>query len=128
MTSGSTPEIGKMVDKLYNTVIVAGTHLAPSIKVAEVIDKAIEQNITGLIHITNGNPISKYKLISLFKDIWKVAHINILPVDGKVVDKGLKSIRTDFDFEVRSYELMLSDQYAWMNDNRTLYKHNYNDF
>jgi UDP-N-acetyl-D-galactosamine dehydrogenase len=41
VTSGSTPEIAKFVDKLYNSIIDAGTHLAPSIKVAEA-SKAIE--------------------------------------------------------------------------------------
>ncbi len=35
VTSGSTPEIGKRVDELYSSIITAGTHLAPSIKVAE---------------------------------------------------------------------------------------------
>jgi UDP-N-acetyl-D-galactosamine dehydrogenase len=35
VTSGSTPEIAKRVDNLYSSVITAGTHLAPSIKVAE---------------------------------------------------------------------------------------------
>ena len=35
VTSGSTPEIGKIVDDLYNSMITAGTHLAPTIKVAE---------------------------------------------------------------------------------------------
>lgn len=41
VTSGSTPEIGKMVDDLYKSIITAGTYLAPSIKVAEA-SKAIE--------------------------------------------------------------------------------------
>jgi len=41
VTSGSTPEIAKAVDALYATIITAGTHLAPSIKVAEA-SKAIE--------------------------------------------------------------------------------------
>ena len=35
ITSGSNPKISKFIDKLYNTIIKAGTHLAPSIKVAE---------------------------------------------------------------------------------------------
>ena len=34
VTSGSTPEIGIKVNDLYKTVIIAGTHLAPTIKVA----------------------------------------------------------------------------------------------
>ena len=41
VTSGSTPEIGKRVDALYNEIIEAGTYLAPTIKVAEA-SKAIE--------------------------------------------------------------------------------------
>jgi UDP-N-acetyl-D-galactosamine dehydrogenase len=41
VTSGSTPDIAKQVDDLYKSIIIAGTHLAPSIKVAEA-SKAIE--------------------------------------------------------------------------------------
>src|SRR5690554_4067065 len=43
VTSGSTPEIGQKVDQLYKSVIVAGTHLAPTIKVAEAA-KVIENS------------------------------------------------------------------------------------
>ncbi|MDP5076486.1 MAG: nucleotide sugar dehydrogenase, partial [Nonlabens sp.] len=43
VTSGSTPESGKEIDALYNNVIEAGTHLAPSIKVAEAA-KVIENS------------------------------------------------------------------------------------
>jgi len=43
VTSGSTPEIGKKVDELYARIITAGTHLAPSIKVAEAA-KVIENS------------------------------------------------------------------------------------
>ncbi len=41
VTSGSTPAIADLVDELYNEIIVAGTHRAPSIKVAEAA-KVIE--------------------------------------------------------------------------------------
>jgi len=41
VTSGSTPEIAEEVDQLYNSIITAGTHKAPSLKVAEA-SKAIE--------------------------------------------------------------------------------------
>jgi len=43
VTSGSTPEIGKIVDEVYASVITAGTHLAPCIKVAEAA-KVIENS------------------------------------------------------------------------------------
>jgi UDP-N-acetyl-D-galactosamine dehydrogenase len=41
VTSGSTPEVANLVDDLYSSIIVAGTHKAPSLKVAEA-SKAIE--------------------------------------------------------------------------------------
>ncbi len=43
VTAGSTPEIGNRVNDLYKSVITAGTHLAPSIKVAEAA-KVIENS------------------------------------------------------------------------------------
>jgi len=44
VTSGSTPEIGKIVDEVYASVITAGTHPAPSIKVAEAAE--VIENLT----------------------------------------------------------------------------------
>ena len=43
VTSGSTPESAKVIDELYKSVITAGTHLAPTIKVAEAA-KVIENS------------------------------------------------------------------------------------
>lgn len=41
VTAGSTPEVASLVDEVYNLIITAGTHKAPSIKVAEAA-KVIE--------------------------------------------------------------------------------------
>jgi UDP-N-acetyl-D-galactosamine dehydrogenase len=57
VTSGSTPEIAKKVDALYKSVIVAGTHMATSIKVAESA-KVIE-NSQRDINIAFVNELSK---------------------------------------------------------------------
>lgn len=57
VTSGSTPEIGKRVDEVYASVISAGTHLAPSIKVAEAA-KVIE-NAQRDINIAFVNELKK---------------------------------------------------------------------
>ena len=43
VTSGSTPEVADIVDSVYSSVIVAGTHKAPSIRVAEA-SKIIENS------------------------------------------------------------------------------------
>ena len=57
VTSGSTPEIGQKVNDLYLSVITAGTHLAPTIKVAEAA-KVIE-NSKSDINIAFVNELAK---------------------------------------------------------------------
>ncbi|MBQ6226087.1 MAG: nucleotide sugar dehydrogenase [Bacteroidaceae bacterium] len=57
VTSGSTLEIGKYINDIYSSVIKAGTHLAPSIKVAEAA-KVIE-NSQRDINIAFVNELSK---------------------------------------------------------------------
>jgi len=64
VTSGSTPEAAKFIDKLYASIITAGTHLAPSIKVAEAA-KVIE-NSQRDINIAFVNELSKiFRLIDI---------------------------------------------------------------
>ncbi len=79
VTSGSTPEIGKIVDDLYNSVITAGTHLAPTIKVAEAA-KVIE-NSQRDINIAFVNELSKI--------------FNLLEIDTHAV---LKAAGTKWNF------------------------------
>jgi len=57
ITSGSTPEIAKKIDELYKSVIIAGTHLAQTIKVAEAA-KVIE-NTQRDINIAFVNELAK---------------------------------------------------------------------
>ena len=57
VTSGSTIEVGRKVDEIYSSVITAGTHLAPTIKVAEAA-KVIE-NSQRDINIAFVNELSK---------------------------------------------------------------------
>lgn len=57
VTSGSTDEVAEVVDQLYKSIIVAGTHKAPSIKVAEAA-KVIE-NSQRDINIAFVNELSK---------------------------------------------------------------------
>ncbi|WP_033956568.1 nucleotide sugar dehydrogenase [Psychroserpens jangbogonensis] len=64
VTSGSTPEIAKTVDDLYKSIITAGTHCAPSIKVAEAA-KVIE-NSQRDINIAFVNELSKiFRLLDI---------------------------------------------------------------
>jgi UDP-N-acetyl-D-galactosamine dehydrogenase len=67
VTAGSTPEIGKFVDEVYNKVITAGTFLASNIKVAEA-SKVIE-NSQRDINIAFVNELSKiFNLLDIDTD------------------------------------------------------------
>jgi len=57
ITSGSTPEVADIIDQVYNSVLLNGTHKAPSIKVAEAA-KVIE-NSQRDINIAFVNELSK---------------------------------------------------------------------
>ena len=81
VTSGSTPKVGKRVNELYKSVITAGTHLAPSIKVAEA-SKVIE-NSQRDINIAFVNELAKiFSLLDInTKDVLEAAGTkwNFLP-------------------------------------------------
>lgn len=74
IVSGSTPEIGKALNKLYGSIITVGTHLAPSIKVAEAA-KVIE-NAQRDINIAFVNELSK-----LF-DLMDIDTLDVLDAAG----------------------------------------------
>ena len=81
ITSGSTPQVAKLVDDLYNEIITAGTHKAPSIKVAEAA-KVIENTQRDLnIALVNELSIIFGKLKIDTEDVLKAAESkwNFLP-------------------------------------------------
>ncbi|MDT0202642.1 Vi polysaccharide biosynthesis UDP-N-acetylglucosamine C-6 dehydrogenase TviB [Nocardioides sp. AE5] len=79
VTSGSTPEAAEFVDSLYKSVVKAGTHLAPSIKVAEAA-KVIENT-------------QRDVNIALINELAKI--FNILDIDTQAV---LEAAGTKWNF------------------------------
>ena len=79
VTSGSTPESAKVIDELYQSIITAGTHMAPCIKVAEAA-KVIE-NAQRDINIAFVNELAKI--------------FNLLDIDTEAV---LKAAGTKWNF------------------------------
>jgi dTDP-4-dehydrorhamnose reductase len=74
---------------------------------SDVIIKCIEGDYIGLLHVTNGIPISKYNLLSLIKDQFDLENITLIKVLGKKSDKSLISKYNYFD--IPSYEEMISE-------------------
>lgn len=92
-----------------------------TLQLAKNIEQAIQHNYTGLAHVTNGERISKFDLVSLFKGVWEMDSVSIVPYPGKSVDKSLVST-TDIAFNVPDYESMLLEQKKWMVENNRFYE------
>lgn len=92
VTSGSTPEIAELVDEVYNSVLVNGTHKAPSIKVAEA-SKIIENSqrdvniafINELAKIFNAMGIDTHDVIDAAASKWNFIKLSPGLVGGHCI-------------------------------------------
>ena len=91
-----------------------------TVELAKAVKWSIDNNITGLYHVTNNSSISKYDLLKLFQKYTK-KDINIKPFSGKDVDKSFIDTRLLIDYKIPSYDQMISDMVALIADNGSLY-------
>lgn len=92
VTSGSTPEIAQLVDDVYNSVLVNGTHKAPSIKVAEA-SKIIENSqrdvniafMNELAKIFNAMGIDTHDVIEAASSKWNFIKLSPGLVGGHCI-------------------------------------------
>ncbi len=92
VTSGSTPEIADLVDEVYNSVLINGTHKAPSIKVAEA-SKIIENSqrdvniafMNELSKIFNAMDIDTHDVIDAASSKWNFIKLNPGLVGGHCI-------------------------------------------
>lgn len=93
-----------------------------TIELAKAIEKALENNLTGLRHVVNNEKIDKFSLLTLFKQHFN-KDIIITPKSDYVSDKSL--IRTtDFDFGVPSYDQMVREMSEWVSAHANNYPEN----
>ncbi|MFD0673622.1 sugar nucleotide-binding protein [Cohnella sp. GCM10027633] len=90
---------------------------------AQAIHYAMKEKLTGLYHLVNNRKITKYDLLLLFNRIIRREPIEIMPSDTVQIDKSLINNRTDFSFQVPTYEKMVNDMKTWIDDHRELYPH-----
>lgn len=92
VTSGSTPEIADIIDGVYNSVLVNGTHKAPSIKVAEA-SKIIENSqrdvniafMNELAKIFNAMGIDTHDVIEAASSKWNFIKLSPGLVGGHCI-------------------------------------------
>jgi len=87
------------------------------------IDSAIEQNITGLYHVTNGIKINKFDLLNLIKNVWGKHDVVIKPYDGISVDKSFVNTRNDKLLVVPGYEEIFYKLKEFIEIHSDFYKH-----
>lgn len=104
----------------YTSAIWTGVS---TIALAQAIERAIEDDLSGLYHLVNENAISKYELLNLFNQYLRKEPSEIIPNDSVHVDKSLMNNRSDFDFKVPSYEQMVKDMQIWILSHREFYNH-----
>lgn len=92
VTSGSTPEVADIIDRIYNSVLVGGTHKAPSIRVAEA-SKIIENTqrdvnialMNELAKIFNAMDIDTHDVIDAAASKWNFIKLNPGLVGGHCI-------------------------------------------
>lgn len=91
-----------------------------TLELAKGIIWAIENDVTGLYHLTNNEKISKYELLSLFeKELNRGVKINA--VGHKVVNKSLIDTRGELNYRIPLYTEMVSEMTSFIRRFSTLY-------
>ena len=91
-----------------------------TLELAKIVDYAIQKDLIGLVHLSNGEGINKYDLLCLFREIWN-KDIEIQPFDANGVDKSIARSKR-IDYVVPSYRKMLEEQKVWMDEYSEMYQ------
>lgn len=90
-----------------------------TIELAKAIEKAIDNNLSGIRHVVNNQTVDKYSLLSLFKEHFH-KDIEIARKSDYISNKSLVRT-TDFDFNVPSYDDMIKEMSEWVTNHEDLY-------
>ena len=93
-----------------------------TIELAKSIKWFLENNTTGLYHLTNGIPINKYDLLHLFKK-YTNKNIEIAKVDGIFTNKSFVDTRQEINYQLPTYDEMIKDMVSLIKNDRVLYSH-----
>ncbi len=91
-----------------------------TLELAKAVHWAIDEKITGLYHVTNNSKISKNDLLNLFQKYTK-KNIKIKPSNEKIFNKSFLDTRLLINYEIPSYETMISDMVELILTDKELY-------
>jgi len=90
-----------------------------TLELAKAIESMIEHNITGLYHLGLEEKISKFNLLKLIQEVFEKTDIEIIPDSQIILDRTIKSTRSDFKYFFPTYKQMLIELKAWMKNNES---------
>lgn len=93
-----------------------------TLELAKAVEFSMRAGITGLHHVTNNTSINKYDLLRLFQKHTQ-KEISINKLDGKISDKSFVDTRGLLDYEIPSYDQMVSEMVELIGNNKSLYSH-----
>ena len=94
-----------------------------TLELAKAIEAAIKQNLSGLYHLVPSEVITKFELLNLFKHTFNRSNLTIIPTCTPISNKILINTRTDFNYKVASYPIMLKELAKWIEKHPNLYSH-----
>ena len=130
-TSVVGPEISNRNEELFNWFINQKVKIfgykksiwsgVTTYELARSIPLFIENNITGLYHLTNNKTIDKYSLLNLFKRFTN-KKIQIDEIDGNNIDRSFIDTRNELQLNLPDYETMIDNMIINIKKNK-LYSH-----
>ncbi len=87
-----------------------------TLELAKAVEALIKKGVTGLYHLGAEQKISKYELLKLIQKIFGKHDVEIVSDSEVVIDRTIRSTRTDFVFSVPSYEEMLLELKDWIDE------------
>ncbi|MCP3940416.1 MAG: sugar nucleotide-binding protein [Desulfobacteraceae bacterium] len=94
-----------------------------NLTLAKAMEKAIQENLSGVYNLVNNSNISKFGLLTLFNKHMRNEKLKILENDKIKLDKSLINNRQDFSFKVPSYETMIIEMNEWILNHKEIYPH-----
>lgn len=95
-----------------------------TIELAKAINEIILQDLTGLVILAASPKIDKYNLLKIINFHFKNSSVKINSDSKYKVDKSMLSVRSDFNYEVPSFETMILEMRDWIKKNENIYNYN----
>ncbi|MGM7700952.1 dTDP-4-dehydrorhamnose reductase family protein [Pseudalkalibacillus sp. Hm43] len=87
-----------------------------TLELAKAVHHFIEENVSGLYHLTAPEKVSKYTLLKYIQDTFDRRDLSLVPFENAHCDRTLLNTREDVRYTVVPYEVMLQELRDWMDE------------